>query len=343
MLTMGLISVYLALSIGNNYAIYYSKNSILFSLVSLCSFLIFVLVSENIMDLTLKEAIFLLGAKNMFISIIISFFSCYLFRVINFDIFADRSIPSYVLASLNSIFPFLVVSFLVGFASKFFNLSSFLSSILDPLKDFGDNIVVVLITNIFLHLSNFVGIHGISIVNSVFLSLWQGYLSVNGQMVLEHKDPIYITAYPFFQWFIWIGGAGSTLGLNILLLFSKNSYLKNLGRSSILFSVFNINEPLLFGLPVVFNPYFFFPFVFVPIILSVISFMVFYFGLVNKVYIESPWMFPSPFGAFLSTTDYRAVLLNLFNIFISMLIYYPFLKAYENSLEGSNNDKDKSK
>ena len=70
-----------------------------------------------------------------------------------------------------------------------------------------------------------------------------------------------ITAYPFYQWFIWIGGAGTTLPIPFMLLFSKNKHLKNVGKISLIPSLFNVNEPLIFGIPIVANPIFLIPFI----------------------------------------------------------------------------------
>lgn len=331
-LTMGFVSLYLSVCIGYNYASYYSRDRVVFALVSVCSFLVSVLIYYDFGILKANEVFSSLGVKNMFSCIIISFLSCYIFSKLNFNFLKDKSIPDYVSNSLNSIFPFFITVFFISLISYYLKITEFLRLLILPFEKYGDSIIVVWVTNLFLHLTNFLGIHGISLINSVFLSLWQKYLGLNSEMVLNFKEPIYITAYPFFQWFIWIGGAGSTLGLNILLIFSKTSYLRVIGRSSVIFSIFNINEPLLFGLPIVFNPYFFVPFILCPLVLGSISFVAFYFGFVNKPYIEAPWMFPSPLGAYLSTTDYRAILLNLLNVIISMLIYYPFLRAYEKKL-----------
>ncbi|MCX7758409.1 MAG: PTS transporter subunit EIIC [bacterium] len=329
LLTMGLISLYLSFSIGYNYASYYGKDRILYSILSSTCFWVSALIYLDWESLNGMDFISSLGVKNMFSTIVISLLSCYIFNSIRIEIFVDRSVPDYIRNSLNSIFPFFITIFVISIFAAFFKLNEFLKSLLFPFEKYGDNLIVVWITNIFLHLTNFLGIHGISLINSVFLSLWQGYLVKNAELILNQLQPVYITAYPFFQWFIWIGGAGSTLGLNIVLLFSKSSYLRSIAKGAIIPSIFNINEPLLFGLPIVLNPYFFIPFIVTPLVLGTISFLVFYYGLVTRPYIEAPWMFPSPLGAFLCTTDYKAIILNFVNISISALIYLPFVKAYE--------------
>jgi PTS system cellobiose-specific IIC component len=335
-LTMGLISIFLSVSIGYNFALYYNKDKIIHSLLSLSSFLILTNITEIEKNrfILIKE----LSADNMFLSIIVSLVSCYVFSYVyklSGNIFKAKEIPDYVKTSLNSIFPFFFTLIIIILFFNKFNLKGILIEILKPIDKYGDTLITVVLANLFLHIMNFFGIHGISIINSILLALWQKYLALNAQAFANHATLEYITAYPFFQWFIWIGGAGSTLGLNILLLFNKNEYLKNIGKSSITFSIFNINEPLLFGLPIIFNPYFLVPFILVPIVNGIISYLAFYFNLVNKVYIEVPWMLPFFIGSYLSTNDYKAIILSLINLVISIVIYYPFLKAYQKHLQNT--------
>jgi PTS system cellobiose-specific IIC component len=335
-LTMGLISIFLSVSIGYNFALHYNKDKIIYSLLSLSSFLILTNITEIEKNrfILIKE----LSADNMFLSIIVSLVSCYVFSYVyklSGNIFKAKEIPDYVKTSLNSIFPFFFTLIIIILFFNKFNLKGILIEILKPIDKYGDTLITVVLANLFLHIMNFFGIHGISIINSILLALWQKYLALNAQAFANHATLEYITAYPFFQWFIWIGGAGSTLGLNILLLFNKNEYLKNIGKSSITFSIFNINEPLLFGLPIIFNPYFLIPFILVPIVNGIISYLAFYFNLVNKVYIEVPWMLPFFIGSYLSTNDYKAIILSLINLVISIVIYYPFLKAYQKHLQNT--------
>ena len=335
-LTMGLISIFLSVSIGYNFALHYNKDKIIYSLLSLSSFLILINITEIEKNrfILIKE----LSADNMFLSIIVSLVSCYVFSYVyklSGNIFKAKEIPDYVKTSLNSIFPFFFTLIIIILFFNKFNLKGILIEILKPIDKYGDTLITVVLANLFLHIMNFFGIHGISIINSILLALWQKYLALNAQAFANHATLEYITAYPFFQWFTWIGGAGSTLGLNILLLFNKNEYLKNIGKSSITFSIFNINEPLLFGLPIIFNPYFLVPFILVPIVNGIISYLAFYFNLVNKVYIEVPWMLPFFIGSYLSTNDYKAIILSLINLVISIVTYYPFLKAYQKHLQNT--------
>jgi Phosphotransferase system, EIIC. len=117
------------------------------------------------------------------------------------------------------------------------------------------------------------------------------------------------------------------------MLFSKSKYLRNLGRVAILPGICNINEPVIFGAPIMLNPILAIPFIVGPIVTGIISYLAMYFNLVARPYILAPWTLPAPIGAYLTTGgDWRAIVLCLINIIITGIIYYPFFKAYERQM-----------
>jgi cellobiose PTS system EIIC component len=133
---------------------------------------------------------------------------------------------------------------------------------------------------------------------------------------------------------IWIGGSGATLGLVIvMLIFAKSRYLKNLGKAVAVPSIFNINEPVIFGLPIVLNPILIIPFIVTPIITATISYFATSVGLVSPTFIRAPWTLPAPIGAYLATGgDWRSIILIFINIAISAVVYLPFLKVYDRKM-----------
>ena len=140
-----------------------------------------------------------------------------------------------------------------------------------------------------------------------------------------------ISAEPFYQWFVFIGGAGSTVGLAILLVsVCKSKYAKDLGKIGFLPAIFNINEPLIFGAPIVLNLTLAIPFILVPMISGVIAWFATSLGLVGRVVVSAPWTLPGPIGAFLATGgDIRAAILNIVLIVLSCVIYYPFVRIWD--------------
>jgi len=125
--------------------------------------------------------------------------------------------------------------------------------------------------------------------------------------------------------------SGCTIGLAILLAFTaKSEYGSKLGKAIIMPSIFNINEPVIFGVPIVLNPVMMIPFIVTPMINATIAWFVTKAGLVGAVTITAPWTLPGPIGAFMATGgDWRAAVLNIVLIGVSVICYYPFVKIYD--------------
>jgi PTS system cellobiose-specific IIC component len=152
--------------------------------------------------------------------------------------------------------------------------------------------------------------------------------AARGESLLPH-----IASQPFYLWFVWQGGSGATLPLALHLLFARSGQLKGVGRVGILPALFNINEPVLFGAPVVLNPRLALPFFLAPLVSAVTAYAAFSQNLVTRPYLEMPWTLPAPVGAFLSTGgDWRAAALAVFNLGIGILIYWPFFRRYDREL-----------
>ena len=142
-------------------------------------------------------------------------------------------------------------------------------------------------------------------------------------------DLPYIVTRPFWFTFMAIGGSGATLGLVILLVFSKSKQLKTVGRLGLIPSLFNINEPIIFGVPLMMNPVLFIPFVSVMTINAVVTYACMSAKIVCRTVIDPSWNMFSPVGALISTLDIKAVILVLVLIALDTLIYFPFFKVYE--------------
>jgi PTS system cellobiose-specific IIC component len=179
------------------------------------------------------------------------------------------------------------------------------------------------------------GVHASAALSSL-QPLWQAMLVGNmetaaqGGRILPH-----IASQSFYLWFVWQGGSGGTLPLAILLLRAKSQQLRGVGRLGILPSFFNINEPILFGVPIVLNPRLAIPFVASPLFCALTAYLAFYWNWVTRPYLQVPWTLPAPLGAFFATGgDYRAILLQMFNLFAGFLLYWPFVVRYDRFMQG---------
>ena len=115
---------------------------------------------------------------------------------------------------------------------------------------------------------------------------------------------------------------------------SKNEHIKSIGKLSIVPAVFNINEPIMFGAPVVMNPVLMIPFIALPIINATVAWIFTKINIIGHIVSLVPWTTPGPLAALLATNlNVGSMILSLVLIFTSYLIYVPFLKAYEISLE----------
>ena len=178
-------------------------------------------------------------------------------------------------------------------------------------------------------------IHGSSVVGSVTRPIWLVLLEQNSNALAAGVPIPNIAPEAFYQWFIFIGGSGTTIGLAILLLFkSKSQYGKTLGKVAFVPALFNINEPMIFGCPIILNPVLLIPFVLTPTICAIIGWIATELGLVNRVVASAPWTLPGPIGAFLATNgDIRAFILNVLLIILSVIIYLPFFNKYDADLK----------
>ena len=125
-------------------------------------------------------------------------------------------------------------------------------------------------------------------------------------------------------------GAGATLSLCIMFMFSKSKFLKSLGRLGFLPGLFNINEPIIFGAPIVVNPVLAIPFILAPIVMTIVSYIATRTGLVPMMMAQLPFTLPAPIAAWMSTDwSVMAGILVIINFVISLVIFYPFFKIFE--------------
>jgi len=130
-----------------------------------------------------------------------------------------------------------------------------------------------------------------------------------------------------------MGGSGPTMGRVFFYLRSRSVHLRSIGRLSIVPSMFNINEPVIFGTPIVMNPVFFIPFLLAPLVNAIIAWAAMKMDLIGRVISVVPWTAPAPIGgAGAPGWGFRAAVLVVILAVISAIIYYPFFKVYEKQL-----------
>ena len=171
--------------------------------------------------------------------------------------------------------------------------------------------------------------HGTSISGVIWKPFAIQFATENIANFAAGKSVGHIFTNQFFLTMLMASGAGLTIGLVILMLRSKSKTLKAIGKVSIVPACFGINEPLIYGLPIVMNPYLFIPFVFGPVIVSIIDYLAIATGIVGKQIVQAPGFMPPGVGAFLMTLDWKAFVLVILTIVLMTLFYYPFFKVME--------------
>ena len=216
--------------------------------------------------------------------------------------------PDVVVRSFAALLPSVTCVVLVWFVVHVLgiDLAGGIAALFRPLLRGGDSLYAVVIVVLIDSGLWLVGVHGISVLAAV-RPLWLAALAQ--------------------------GGSGTTLAFAILLLFARSKQLRLVGEAGIVPAVFNINEPLLFGAPVVMNGKLAPPFIAAPVILAVISWCAMHFGAVRPPYIEVVWTLPAPIGAYLSSGgDLKALVLQLVNLVIALIIWWPFVRRYDRHL-----------
>lgn len=179
----------------------------------------------------------------------------------------------------------------------------------------------------------FAGIHGALIVTGIMNPFWMANLSVNQAAMAAGEAIPHIFVQGFWDHYLLIGGVGSTLPLAFLLLRSKAVHLRTIGKMGAVPGMFNINEPILFGAPIIMNPVFFLPFILVPMVNATLGWFALDWGLVERVVSLTPWTTPGPIGAsWAANWAFSPVIMCFICMAMSAMMYLPFLKAYEKQL-----------
>ena len=176
----------------------------------------------------------------------------------------------------------------------------------------------------------FFGIHP-GVLSAIATPMWIMNADANMAALAASAAIPNIGVKPFIFTFIFIGGGGGTLPLVVHMMRSKSQQLKTLGRLSFAPGLFNINEPVLFGAPVVLNPVLIVPFVGGMIVTTIVTYIAFYTGIVPGMGnpLAAEWTVPSLIAAFIVTNSWKGAALIVVNFLISYFIYLPFFKVFE--------------
>lgn len=281
-----------------------------------------------------------IGSKGIFIGIITTFVSIHIYAWVikkGWIIKMPKGVPPAVSQSFAALLPsavVLTIFFLINSLlalTPYNNAFEFIFRFLQqPLLVLGNTLGAVIVAMGFQHFFWFFGINGGSIVGSIMQPILTP-LSIENLAAYQAGTTIpNVINQQFYDLFTTFGGAGSTLSMLIaMIILCKSKRIKNLSKISVVPALFGINEPVVFGLPIVLNPTILIPFLLTPLVNIVISYFSMVSGLVPFTSgISIPWTTPVIVSGFL-TTGWRGALLQLILVIIGVFIYMPFVKMMD--------------
>lgn len=338
--TFAVVGLLLSFSIAYNLAKSYEVDGLSAGLISLASYIILV---PQTADWGLNFA--WLGAQGLFVAIIVSLITTELFRILvqsKITIKMPDGVPPGVARSFVALIPSMIILFLVGLFQALMNIFAgtsifevIFNAIQGPLQGIGNTLPAAIAVAFLTHLLWFFGLHGTNIIGGViepiYLPLIEKNVAVFQSGVAATEVPNIVTK-PFFDSFVYMGGAGTTFALLIaILIFIRKEQqhpYREVAKLATPPGLFNINEPVIFGLPIVLNPLMLIPFILVPIVLTIISYVALATGLVPRTVAIVPWSTPPILSGYLVTGgSIRGIILQVVNMAIAVLIYSPFLLA----------------
>lgn len=312
----------------------HSRYSVVAGLLGIGSFLqmLNAPMEDGIWQVTFGE----LGAGGTFVSLVTGLFTAFVFNLyISRHFLEDSEMPDFIVEWINGTIPAIIV-LAVGFilCNVGFSLSKTLSTILAPVFTFGQSYLGMLVI---VFVPAFLYSFGIGTrTTSAFRNpIYYAGIAANVELVAQGLKATNIVTFETIHTcaLTCLGGTGGTLMLVVMMCFSKSKRMKTLGRVTVVPSIFNINEPVIYGAPVIYNPLLMIPMWINAILTATIVYFTMSTGLLNiPSYVFQAWALPAPIGAFLATNDARAIIVWLVVIVVTALVWYPFFKAYESQL-----------
>ncbi|AXI10273.1 PTS cellobiose transporter subunit IIC [Oceanobacillus zhaokaii] len=358
--TMGILALYFGLVIGYEYTKIYAEeedlnlnplNGALLSMFALFMTIPQLVITDGKISLVeqiddngiivsgwemVGDGVSRLGAIGIFTAIIMSIVAVQLYRLCvkqNWVIKMPEAVPEGVARSFTALIPAFLVAIvvliingiLVALGTDIFKMIAIPFGFVVNLTNswLGLMVIYFLISALWI-----VGIHGATIIMGFLTPIFLTNMQSN---IAGANIPF---AGEFSNAFVTMGGSGATLGLCLFIAFlAKSQQLKILGKAALAPGIFNINEPLIFGLPIVYNPFLAIPFFLAPMVSATIGYFAIKLQIVQAVIAHLPWPTPIGAGSFISTGgDYMAIIVAIISAIAAFLIWLPFIKMYDKKL-----------
>ncbi|MBS0905374.1 PTS cellobiose transporter subunit IIC [Pantoea dispersa] len=284
----------------------------------------------------------LIGSQGLFVAIVIALLSTEIYRFVhsrNLVIKMPEGVPPAVAKSFLALVPgfcVLAVVLLLRLAveaSPFHDINNLIATVIGlPMHHVGGTLPGMIFSVLLIGILWTLGLHGDAIVLVFIQPVWLSNMSENLE-AFQHNQPIpHIFTQQFYDLWIAPGGTGALLGLVIFMLIrARSRQMKQLGKIAAPAALFNISEPLVFGIPLVMNPYLFLPFILTPVLLVIVSWAAMSSGLVAPpAGIALPFTTPIFVSGYLATGGHiSGTVLQVVNLTISLVVYYPFFRVWD--------------
>lgn len=275
-------------------------------------------------------------AEFLFTALVVALISGEIYRLLvqkKVTIKLPASVPPAVSRQFTALIPGVVIILFFLIIRALFSMTSwgsfpeFMSvAISTPLRGAGTSYIGTLLGCIVEHILWALGLHGSSIVIfPIFEPMWVMNLQENISSAAAH-----IVTQPFYENGVWMGGSGCTLPVVVyMLVFAKSKLLKQVGKLGIGPGLFNINEPVTFGLPIVLNPILMIPFILTPVTVMTIQYIGTAIGLFPLCNYMVPWTTPVFISGFLMTGSFMGVVAQAVSFVVAFIIWLPFIRAWD--------------
>lgn len=352
--TFAVMSLLVTVSTAYNLAKSYNADGLAAALVSFGSLAMLYSGSEK--DWAIPFAF--LGAQGLFVALFVAIIATEIFVKLagnpKLIIKMPDGVPPAVAKSFASLIPSIVVLTVFGLF-KCLTVSIGIPNIHDaifkaiqaPIAGLADQLGSAMLVAFLVHLLWFFGLHGSNILGPLLNAVYLPAINDNIAAFQAGQTVPHIVTMPFFDAFVWMGGAGCTFGLVVAIFIAgKRKSNRSVAQLSAAPVTFNINEPMMFGMPIVLNPIYLIPFILVPVLLTITTYLAISMGIVPRTIAMMPWTTPPVIGGFLVTGSVMGALLALINLAISIVIYIPFVimgERYEERAEQEAKDAESAK
>lgn len=335
--TFGLLAVFVCFAIGYDLGKRLKQEAIVSAAMAT---LVFLLLQVQPKDQTLAMAG--LGSAGLFTAVVVALLTVRVqkfFNDRNLVVRLPASVPPMVYESFLSLAPlaFLVVAFWGLRFGLGLDVNQFVSAAFAPLVFALNTLPGILVYAFLVTVLWSVGINGDNTLDAIVAPVFLQYLAANVTATTQGVALPYVTANGFFTTFVNVGGTGATIALALVLVNSREPGFRKVSRLSLPTQVFQINEPIFFGLPIVLNPLFMIPYILNALLLTAGSYLLMEWNWIARPFVNVPWTTPPVIGHYLVTGgDWRAAVWGVVSIGLAMAVYYPFARAAERQRLGTS-------